>query len=244
MIQSIRAYTLYQVEYLYSQKGSKMIKQAVAYYRVSTDRQGKSGLGLEAQQSAVQNFSDGQGTKLVKEFTEVESGKKNNRPVLQEALAYCRKYKAQLIIAKLDRLGRNVAFISALMDSGVSFVAVDNPHANELILHIMAAFAQYERKAISTRTKEALQATKRRGVKLGKYGKDILSQKNKEVADQFALGVESILEELKKEGIITIRAIRDELNRRNIPTFRSGENKWHFTTVYNLLQRRKNCKIK
>ena len=214
-----------------------MIKDAVAYYRVSTDRQGKSGLGLEAQQSAVQNFAGAHGTYLIKEFTEIESGRKNNRPVLQDALAYCRKNKAQLIIAKLDRLGRNVAFISALMDSGVSFVAVDNPHANELILHIMAAFAQYERKAISTRTKEALQAAKRRGVKLGKHGKDVLSQDNKKVADQFAVQMESTLKELKKEGFITIRAIRDELNLRNVPTFRSGGNKWHFSSVYNLLYR-------
>ena len=219
-----------------------MIKQAVAYYRVSTDRQGKSGLGLEAQQSAVQNFAAAHDTSLVREFTEIESGKKNNRPVLQEALAYCRKNKAQLIIAKLDRLGRNVAFISALMDSGVSFVAVDNPHANELILHIMAAFAQYERKAISTRTKEALQAAKRRGVKLGKHGKDVLSQDNIKAADQFADQMGGVIQELKTEGFTTIRAIRDELNRRNLPTFRSDGKKWHFSTVYNLLHRDKSKK--
>ena len=127
------------------------------------------------------------------------------------------------------------------MDSGVSFVAVDNPHANELILHIMAAFAQYERKAISTRTKEALQAAKRRGVILGKYAKETLSHNNKEVADQFAVQMEVILQDLKKEGFTTIRAIRDELNRRNLPTFRSGGKKWHFSTVYNLLQRRESC---
>lgn len=221
-----------------------MIKQAVAYYRVSTDRQGKSGLGLEAQLSAVQNFAAAHDTSLVKEFTEIESGKKNNRPVLQEALAYCRKHKAQLIIAKLDRLGRNVAFISALMDSGVSFVAVDNPHANELILHIMAAFAQYERKAISTRTKEALQAAKRRGVILGKYAKEVLSHNNKEVADQFAVQMEVILQDLKNEGFTTIRAIRDELNHRNVSTFRNDGKKWHFSTVYNLLHRKKEIKSK
>lgn len=216
-----------------------MIKHGAAYYRVSTDRQGKSGLGLEAQQTAVQNFAIAHGIQLDKEFTEIESGKKNNRPILQESLTYCRRYKAQLIIAKLDRLGRNVAFISALMDSGVSFVAVDNPQANELILHIMAAFAQYERKAISTRTKEALQASKRRGVKLGKHGKEVLSHENKKAADLFAVKMESVLVELNRKGFNTIRSIRDELNRRNVPTFRNDGKRWHFSTVHNLLHRRK-----
>lgn len=118
-----------------------------------------------------------------------------------------------------------MAFISALMDSGVSFVAVDNPQANEFVLHIMAAFAQYERKAISIRTKEALQAAKRRGVKLGKHGINFLSHDNKKAADEFANQMESILEVMSKEGFTTIRAIRDELNQRKVPTFRSdGKN--------------------
>lgn len=211
--------------------------QAAAYYRVSTDRQGKSGLGLDAQQSAVQSFATANQIQLTKEFTEIESGKKNNRPILQEALAYCRKNKARLIIAKLDRLGRNVAFIAALMEAKVAFVAVDNPQANELILHIMAAFAQYERKAISTRTKEALQAAKRRGVQLGTHGKVVLSKQNKEAARSFAKKMKPTIVKLNKEGFKSIRSIRDELNKRKVPTYRNNGEQWHYSNVYNLMRR-------
>jgi DNA invertase Pin-like site-specific DNA recombinase len=113
----------------------------VAYYRVSTDRQGQSGLGLEAQRSAVLTYLDGGSWTMVAEFTEVESGKRADRPQLAAALAACKKHKAKLVIAKLDRLSRNLAFIATLMDSGVEFVAVDNPHANKLTVHILAAVA-------------------------------------------------------------------------------------------------------
>jgi len=139
----------------------------VAYYRVSTDQQGASGLGLEAQRSAVATYLDGGPWRLVAEHTEVESGKRADRPELAKALLACRKHKAKLIIAKLDRLSRNLAFIATLMDSGVEFVAVDNPHANKLTIHILAAVAQHEREAISERTKAALAAAKARGKKLG-----------------------------------------------------------------------------
>jgi DNA invertase Pin-like site-specific DNA recombinase len=128
----------------------------VAYYRVSTQRQGASGLGLEAQQEAVRGFTKG-GT-IVAEVVEVESGKRNDRPKLAEALALCRKTKATLIIAKLDRLARNVAFVSNLMESGVDFVAVDFPQANRLTVHILAAIAEHEAAMISQRTRAALQA--------------------------------------------------------------------------------------
>src|SRR5215813_3150856 len=139
----------------------------VAYYRVSTDKQGQSGLGLDAQRQAVMNYLNGGPWRLVDEFTEVESGKRNARPELQKALAACRKHKGKLIIAKLDRLSRNLAFIATLMDSNVEFIAADNPHANRLTVHILAAVAEHERAAISERTKAALAAAKRRGVKLG-----------------------------------------------------------------------------
>src|SRR5256714_3172179 len=139
----------------------------VAYFRVSTDRQGKSGLGLEAQRKSVLDYLDGGRWSLVAEFTEIESGKHNDRPELATALATCKKQKAKLVIAKLDRLSRNLAFIAALMDSGVEFIAVDNPHANKLTVHILAAVAEHEREMISERTKAALQAAKARGVKLG-----------------------------------------------------------------------------
>ena len=132
----------------------------VAYFRVSTDRQGKSGLGLAAQREAVMSYLDGGRWALVDEFTEVESGKRNDRPELVKALAACKKQKAKLVIAKLDRLSRNLAFIAALMDSGVEFVAVDNPHANKLTIHILAAVAQHEREMISERTKAAMAAAK------------------------------------------------------------------------------------
>jgi DNA invertase Pin-like site-specific DNA recombinase len=124
----------------------------VAYYRVSTDRQGRSGLGLEAQREAVRSYLDGGSWQLVEEVVEVESGKRNDRPKLGEALKLCRLHGATLIIAKLDRLARNVAFVSNLMESGVDFVAVDFPQANRLTVHILAAVAEHEAAMISQRT--------------------------------------------------------------------------------------------
>lgn len=138
----------------------------VAYYRVSTARQGQSGLGLDAQRSAVAGFLAGRGD-LLAEFTEVESGRKNDRPQLSAALDLCRRKRAVLVIAKLDRLARNVAFVARLMEGGADFVAVDNPHANKLMVHMLAAFAEHERDQISARTVAALAAAKVRGVRLG-----------------------------------------------------------------------------
>ena len=126
----------------------------VAYFRVSTDRQGKSGLGLEAQREAVMNYLNGGSWQLVGEFTEVESGKHSDRPQLAAALAACKKHRAKLVIAKLDRLSRNLAFIATLMEAGAEFIAVDNPHASKLTVHILAAVAQHEREMISQRTKD------------------------------------------------------------------------------------------
>ena len=127
----------------------------IAYYRVSTQRQGESQLGLKAQKSSVENYISPD--LIFKEFTEIETGtNKKNRPILNEALQLCKKLDATLVIAKLDRLTRNVAFVSSLMDSKVKFVAVDMPEANELTIHIMSAIAQHEAKVISTRIKEAL----------------------------------------------------------------------------------------
>ncbi|MFN9545185.1 MAG: recombinase family protein, partial [Alphaproteobacteria bacterium] len=130
----------------------------IAYLRVSTDKQGKSGLGLEAQREAVMRYLNGGSWDLVNEFVEVESGKRDERPQLAAALAACRRHKATLVIAKLDRLSRRVSFISAVMDSGVDFIAVDQPHATRLTLHILAAVAEHEREMISARTKAALAA--------------------------------------------------------------------------------------
>ena len=146
----------------------------VAYYRVSTDRQGRSGLGLEARQRAVRDYLNGGEWALAGQFIEVEAGSRNDRPEIQKALAASRKHKAKLVIAKLDRLSRNLAFIATLMDAGVEFVAVDNPHANKLTLHILAAVAQHEREMIADRTKMALQAAKARGVRLGRHAAEKL----------------------------------------------------------------------
>ncbi len=144
-----------------------MSMAVVGYQRVSTKGQGESGLGIEAQESAIQAYARQAGAKVVAMYTEVESGKLANRPELLKALAHARRSKATLIVAKLDRLARNVAFLSALMDSKVAFVACDNPHANRLTLHILSAVAEAEAVAISQRTKAALAAYKARGGKLG-----------------------------------------------------------------------------
>jgi DNA invertase Pin-like site-specific DNA recombinase len=139
----------------------------VAYYRVSTDRQGKSGLGLEAQQKAVEDYLNGGSWRLVASLTEVESGQNNGRPELTKALAACRVHNATLVIAKLDRLSRNARFLLELQEAGVRFVAVDMPHADNFTVGVLALVAQKEAEMISQRTKAALSAARARGVKLG-----------------------------------------------------------------------------
>jgi len=145
-----------------------MSGKAIAYYRVSTQKQGQSGLGIEAQQASVRDYARRHELQIVAEFTEIETGtRKRHRPELERALAEAKSSGAVLLIAKLDRLARNVAFISALMDSGAEFVAVDMPQANRLTIHVLAAVAEEEARLISERTKAALAAAKRRGVELG-----------------------------------------------------------------------------
>lgn len=143
------------------------VSRIVAYYRVSTKRQGRSGLGLEAQQEMVRQLAAQYGATIIAEFVEVETGKIAERPQLEEAMHRARLTNSTLVIAKLDRLARNVAFLSRLMDSGLEFVCCDNPHATRFTLHILAAVAEHEAKMISDRTKAALRAAKARGVKLG-----------------------------------------------------------------------------
>ena len=213
------------------------MKTAIPYYRVSTDRQGVSGLGLDAQRLAVKEYATRLNLELIDEFTEVESGALNKRPVLSMALEQCKQSKAILLIAKLDRLGRNIVFIATLMESDVEFVAVDNPDANKLMLHIMAAFAEYERDQISQRTKAALAQAKKRGVKLGEHGAKVLSKKNKQQAIDFAVKMKPKIEKLKSEGFTTVRALANELNRRKIPTYQANGSKWHIQSVHKLLQR-------
>lgn len=148
--------------------GKMMTISYIAYYRVSTKRQGASGLGLEAQQAAVATHVNCHG-KLIASYFEIESGKKADRPELMKALAHAKRNKAILIVAKLDRLSRNVAFLSALMESKVDFICADMPTANKLTIHVLAAVAEHEAKVISERTKAALAQAKLRGVKLGSH---------------------------------------------------------------------------
>jgi DNA invertase Pin-like site-specific DNA recombinase len=205
----------------------------VAYYRVSTQRQGQSGLGLEAQQKAVADYLNGGSWKLVAEFTEVESGRRKNRPQLAAALEAARQQKATLVIAKLDRLARNVAFVANLMDSKVEFVAVDFPQANRLTLHILAAVAEHEAKVTGERTKAALQAAKARGTVLGTNGKALARRYRSE-----ALGRASVLADtvrVLQATHPTVRALAVALNERGVPTPNGGQ--WHASSVHRLLRR-------
>ncbi len=211
----------------------------IAYYRVSTDRQGSSGLGLDAQRRAVMTHLNGGEWELIEEVVEVESGKRNDRPELERALAICRKHKATLIIAKLDRLSRNLAFIANLMESGVEFVATDMPHANRTMLQIMAVFAEHEREMISKRTKEALRAAKERGVKLGSPSPAKAASKGRETrtgnANRFATNTLPIIQEIRAAGICTLNGIACALNARGVRTPRGGE--WKPMTVKRVLER-------
>jgi DNA invertase Pin-like site-specific DNA recombinase len=220
---SVRRYTVFDTG------GSGIAKHSskwVSYLRVSTDKQGASGLGLEAQRKAVADYLNGGKWMLAREFVEIESGKRNDRPKLAEALALCKKLKAKLIVAKLDRLGRNVHFLSGLMESGVDFVAVDQPFANKLTIHILAAVAEHEREMISTRTRDALAAAKARGVKLGgpKLAEAcrIGHRTQAEQADRFAANTRPVIEQIRKSGITSLRAIAAALNARGVPTARGG----------------------
>lgn len=206
----------------------------VAYYRVSTARQGATGLGLDAQRLAVSQFCQQNLGSVTAEFVEVESGGKNSRPRLEAAMKACRIHGATLIIAKLDRLARNVHFISGLMEAGVDFVAVDNPHANRLMLHLLAAFAEHERDQISKRTKEALAAAKARGVKLGANGSN-LARRNRIKAETFTRSLIPILDEIASAGSLSLRAIAQELERREVPS--PGGCQWYPATVQRLLTR-------
>jgi len=212
-------------------------RRFVAYYRVSTDRQGRSGLGLEAQQKAVRDFLNGGPWELVGEFVEVESGKRADRPELALALEACRKQKAKLVIAKLDRLSRNLAFIATLMESGVEFVAVDNPHANKLTVHILAAVAEHEREAISERTRAALAAAKARGKRLGtpdpKGAVKRMHAALKANTAGFAANVLPIIREVQAAGHKSHNAIAGQLNARKVATARGG--RWTHVQVGQIL---------
>ena len=215
----------------------------VAYYRVSTQRQGQSGLGLDAQRKAVADYLVGGDYTLSGEFTEVESGRKKDRLQLRLALAQCRKNKATLVIAKLDRLARNVAFVSALLESKVRFVAVDMPEADAAFLQIAAVFAEWEAKKISERTTAALAQAQQRGTKLGwaipcrrnqQHPASIKgAERNRVNARQFAVHVLPIIGSIRAAGVSTLDGIAAALNARGVTTAREGQ--WYATTVRNVL---------
>lgn len=212
---------------------------AIMYARVSTGRQAASGLGLEAQKAAVEAFAKQHGYKLAGEYIETHTGKGHDaiarRPKLAAALAHAKKAKAPVIVSKLCRLGRDVHFISGLMVNRVPFIVAElGPEVDPFMLHIYAAVAQQERGLIAKRTSDALRAAKRRGVKLGKTGK-VRARENKAAANAHAKELAATIREIRQAGHTTTRAIRDELNRRKVPTARGGE--WHAMTVSRLLVR-------
>jgi DNA invertase Pin-like site-specific DNA recombinase len=204
-----------------------MTTKFVAYLRVSTARQGESGLGLEAQRMAVNNYVatlKGEAA-IVRELVEVESGKKSDRPVLAEAIRECRASGATLLVAKLDRLSRNLHFITALQNSKVDFVAADNPHATPFLIHILVAVAQHEREMISTRTKAALQAARARGVRLGNPHFRTAIPKAIEARCRLAADRNRELrrivgETMQKTGLRKLADIAEALNLRGIKTNR------------------------
>ena len=223
-----------------------MGQRFVAYERVSTARQGQSGLGLEAQRNAIDGFAAGRGAEVLARFTEVESGRNPNRPELTKAIQLARLTGATLVIAKLDRLSRNAAFLLTLRDSGVHFLAVDMPEANDLTVGIMALVAEAEREAISRRTKEALAVAKARGVKLGnpngatalrRAGKGAAALRAVVVAnaEQHAADLADVVADIRAGGAISLRAMAAVLIARGMLTRRGGV--WQVSNVNNLLQR-------
>ena len=210
-----------------------MTTRYISYLRVSTHRQGSSGLGLEAQREAVKRHIITTGSELLSEFVEIESGRVNDRPVLTEAMAACKRTGATLVIAKLDRLGRNLAFVAKLMESSAEFLALDAPFANRLMLHILAAFAEHEREQIAQRTKAALTMAKARGVRLGTNGAK-LAANHKASAKAFAENLAGPFERAKKAGAHTLQQIADSINLEGVKT-REGA-RWTPTSVSRILK--------
>lgn len=223
-----------------------MTSKLVAYHRVSTAKQGASGLGLEAQQASIEAYRNRIGASLVASYTEVESGKLNDRPQLQKALHHAKVTGSTLVIAKLDRLSRNAAFLLTLRDSGVKFVAADLPEANDITVGILAVVAEEERKAISRRTIDALQAAKARGKRLGNpngaaallragKGNTAAVEAAKAKAQQHAEDLRPVVEALQAQGKTSLGALAEALNEGGFRTPRGGS--WHKTSVGNLLGR-------
>ncbi len=206
----------------------------ISYLRVSTQQQGASGLGLEAQREAVTSFARSRRGEILGEYLEVESGKKHDRPSLGAAIAHAKRTGAILLIAKLDRLARSVSLISALMEAKIEFQAADMPDANRFVIHVMAAVAEYEREQISARTKAALAAAKARGVRLGANGRN-LADKAIAQAIEFAAPLEGDVREIIAGGARNLREIAAGLNARGIPARLGGP--WWPSNTATLIKR-------
>jgi DNA invertase Pin-like site-specific DNA recombinase len=221
-----------------------MSNKTFFYIRVSTTQQGRSGLGIEAQRQTLQHFAQVEGIEVLGEYVEVETGKGTDalerRPQLKAALAAARKHRCHITVAKLDRLSRDVHFISGLMAHKVPFwVAELGPDVDPFVLHLFAALAEKERSLISTRTRQALMAAKARGVALGNPKLHVARRSAVEAmtagADRFAANVLPIIREAQKAGATTLREIAAALNARGVATARGGQ--WHATSVSNILER-------
>src|SRR4051812_1982293 len=230
--------------YIYSSREAPTVAQAIAYYRVSTARQGKSGLGIEAQRDAVRRFAAAEGMEILDEHTEVETGKGTDaldrRPELAGALAAARRARCPVVVAKLDRLSRDVHFISGLMAHRVPFVVAElGSDVDPFILHLFAALAEKERSLIAARTKSALAAAKGRGVTLGnpklKEARKAALKAVRESAKRHASNTLPIIRAVQKAGAKTLQEVAVALNARGIPTARGGQ--WHAMTVRNVLGR-------
>lgn len=221
-------------------------RKYVSYLRVSTGKQGRSGLGLEAQRHAVEDYLNGGKWEVVEEFVEVESGKNNTRPMLIEAIELCHAIGATLIVAKIDRLTRDAAFLLSLKDAGVEFVAADMPDANRLTVGIMALVAEQEREAVSKRTREALQAAKARGVQLGAYKDGVFvgrvgtpedarraSQARSEKYRTISRAKASLLKKVDPDEVMSLRQIAKRFNEMGVPTV-SGRGAWSANSISRL----------
>lgn len=210
----------------------------VSYTRVSTDRQGASGLGLQAQTAAIADYARQHGGEIVASYQDVESGKNNDRPELAKALAHAKKAKAALVIAKLDRLSRDAAFLLQLQAASVRIVIADQPHIDKMMFGILAVFAESERDAISKRTKAALAAAKARGIQLGSRDPARLEKaraRNTEIAQARAQNLAPIIESIEKAGVTTLQGICEALQARGVRTPR-GAMTWHPAQVARIRQ--------
>lgn len=213
------------------------MQKYISYLRVSTDKQGISGLGLESQKQIIDQFISNSGGELVGEFEEIESGKVDSRPQLIEAIRESKRQKAKLVVAKLDRLTRDLAFGASLIKS-VDFVVADSPNESTLSLQVKLVIAEEERRLISERTKQALQIRKDQGIKLGSpnpaKGSALGVKAKQEKAKAFALNVKPIIDQIIKSGIESLSGIAQQLQLRGIKTIRGGE-VWHPQQIKNLM---------